>query len=53
MIEVRLPTLPEFTDPAIEVTPRGTIEIRDAPGFGYDLDTDYIPYVTVREEVLT
>jgi hypothetical protein len=24
--------------------------IRDAPGFGYDLDMDYIRHITVREE---
>jgi len=38
--------------PAVEVTPRGTIEIRDEPGFGYALDHDYIRSITVREEPL-
>ncbi len=42
----------DIIDPAVEVTPRGTIEIRDAPGFGYDLDCDYIRHLTVREEIL-
>jgi len=34
----------------VEVTPRGTIEVRDAPGFGYELDREFIDSVTVREE---
>jgi o-succinylbenzoate synthase len=38
--------------PAVETTPRGTIEIRDQPGFGYDLDLDFIREITVREESL-
>jgi len=38
--------------PAVETTPRGTIEIRDEPGFGYALDLDYIRSITVREESL-
>jgi O-succinylbenzoate synthase len=36
--------------PAVETTPRGTIEIRDEPGFSYALDTDYLRRITVREE---
>jgi O-succinylbenzoate synthase len=36
--------------PPVEVTPRGTIEIRDEPGFGYALDRDYLDSVTVRRE---
>jgi O-succinylbenzoate synthase len=36
--------------PAVEVTPRGTIEIHDEPGFGYALDRDRIREVTVGEE---
>jgi O-succinylbenzoate synthase len=36
--------------PAVETTPRGTIEVRDEPGFGYALDTDFIRRITVREE---
>jgi o-succinylbenzoate synthase len=42
----------DIIDPPVEVTPRGTIETRDNPGFGYDLDHDYIRRLTVREEVL-
>jgi O-succinylbenzoate synthase len=38
--------------PAVETTPRGTIELRDGVGFGYDLDHDFIRSITVREEVV-
>jgi O-succinylbenzoate synthase len=40
----------DIIQPAVETTPRGTIEIRDEPGFGYALDLDYIRSITVREE---
>ena len=39
--------------PPVETTPRGTIEIRDDPGFGYELDRDFIAGITVREEVIS
>lgn len=42
----------DIVQPAVETTPRGTIEIRDEPGFGYALDLDFIRSITVREEVL-
>ena len=38
--------------PAVEVTPRGTIVVRDDPGFGYPLDLDFLRSITVREEAL-
>ncbi len=38
--------------PAVEVSARGTITVRDDPGFGYPLDLDYIGSLTVREETL-
>jgi O-succinylbenzoate synthase len=38
--------------PAVEITPRGTIALRDAPGFGYELDHDFMKHVTVRKEEL-
>jgi o-succinylbenzoate synthase len=38
--------------PPVETTPRGTIEVRDEPGFGYQLDHDFIRSITVREEVV-
>ena len=40
----------DIIQPAVEITPRGTIAIRDEPGFGYALDHDYIRAITVREE---
>jgi O-succinylbenzoate synthase len=39
--------------PAVETTPQGTIAIRDEPGFGYEIDRDYLREVTVREETLS
>jgi len=38
--------------PAVEVSPRGTIAVRDAPGFGYELDRELIDSLTVRTETL-
>jgi len=35
--------------PAVETTARGTIEIREEPGFGYAIDQDFLRGVTVRE----
>ena len=42
----------DIIHPAVEITPRGTIEVRDQPGFGYDLDLDYIDSITVRKEII-
>jgi O-succinylbenzoate synthase len=36
--------------PAVETTSRGTIEVRDEPGFGYAIDHEHLKAVTVREE---
>jgi o-succinylbenzoate synthase len=38
--------------PPVEVTPAGTIHVTNAPGFGYELDHDFIRQITVREETL-
>jgi O-succinylbenzoate synthase len=38
--------------PPVETTPRGTIAVRDAPGFGYDLDHEFLDSITVRRETL-
>jgi O-succinylbenzoate synthase len=38
--------------PPVETTPSGTILVRDEPGFGYELDRDWIRELTVREETL-
>jgi O-succinylbenzoate synthase len=35
--------------PPVETTARGTITIRDEPGFGYAIDLDFLREVTVRE----
>lgn len=40
----------DIIQPPVEVTPRGTIEVRDDPGFGYALDLDYVRHVTVQQE---
>jgi O-succinylbenzoate synthase len=40
----------DVIDPWVEVTPRGTIEVRDEPGFGYPLDLDFIDSITVRKQ---
>jgi len=42
----------DIIHPAVETTPHGTIVVRDHPGFGYDIDHDYIRSITVREESL-
>ena len=42
----------DIIHPAVETTPQGTIVIRDDPGFGYELDCDYIQRITVREELI-
>lgn len=42
----------DIVTPAVETTPRGTIEIRDEPGFGYAIDHDFLREVTVREETV-
>ena len=38
--------------PPVEVSPQGAITVPTAPGFGYDLDLDYLRSITVREEVI-
>ena len=40
----------DIIQPPVEVSPQGTIAIRDEPGFGYPLDLDLIRSITVREE---
>jgi o-succinylbenzoate synthase len=42
----------DIITPPVETTPEGTIAVRDAPGFGYDLDLDFIDSITVRRESL-
>jgi len=38
--------------PPVEVTAKGTIEVRDEVGFGYDLDHEYMESLVVRREEL-
>lgn len=40
----------DIIEPPVEVTPRGTIALRDEPGFGYRLDQDFLASVRVRQE---
>ncbi|HZS49728.1 MAG TPA: o-succinylbenzoate synthase [Bryobacterales bacterium] len=42
----------DIITPPVEVTPQGTIQASERPGFGYELDLDYIRSVTAREEIL-
>ena len=40
----------DIIQPPVEVTPRGTIVVRDEPGFGYEIDRDFLDSITVRQE---
>jgi|SRR5580704_4615244 O-succinylbenzoate synthase len=42
----------DVTSPPVEVSPRGTIKVSEASGFGYEVDRDYLRHVTVREETV-
>jgi O-succinylbenzoate synthase len=42
----------DIITPPVETTPRGTILVRDEPGFGYGLDHEFISQITVREETI-
>ncbi len=42
----------DIITPAVEVSSQGTIRVSEAPGFGYEVDGDYLRHVTVREETL-
>ncbi|HTB10435.1 MAG TPA: o-succinylbenzoate synthase [Bryobacteraceae bacterium] len=39
--------------PAVEVSPQGTISVPTGPGFGYEIDHDFLNSVTVREETVS
>jgi O-succinylbenzoate synthase len=39
--------------PPVQTTPRGTIVVRDAPGFGYDLDHEFLDSITVRRQIIS
>jgi O-succinylbenzoate synthase len=36
--------------PPVDTTPNGTIQLTDAPGFGYEIDFDYLNHVTHASE---
>jgi o-succinylbenzoate synthase len=40
----------DIITPPVETTARGTILIRDEPGFGYAIDHDFLRQITLREE---
>jgi O-succinylbenzoate synthase len=42
----------DIIQPAVETTPQGTIAIRDGAGFGYEVDTEFIESIRVRQETL-
>jgi len=43
----------DIIQPPVEVSPQGAITVPTAPGFGYDLDLDYLKSITVREEIIS
>src|SRR3989440_10687144 len=42
----------DIISPAVEVSPQGTISVPNGPGFGFDLDMDFMKSITVREETI-
>ena len=43
----------DIITPAVEVSLIGTISVPDSPGFGYEIDHDFLNSVTVREETVS
>lgn len=43
----------DIIEPPVEVTTRGTIHVSDAPGFGYELDREFLESLTVRKHVVS
>lgn len=43
----------DIIHPPVEIDCEGQIAVTDKPGFGYDLDLDYINALTVREEIIS
>jgi O-succinylbenzoate synthase len=41
----------DIIEPEVQVTPQGTIPIRDEPGTGYRVREDLIEKLTVRKEI--
>ncbi|HZQ51118.1 MAG TPA: o-succinylbenzoate synthase [Bryobacteraceae bacterium] len=42
----------DIIQPPVEVSSSGTIQVSDAPGFGYDLDRNYLESLVVRRQVI-
>lgn len=42
----------DVIQPPVEVSARGTIQVSDAPGFGYELDLEYLESLVVRRTEL-
>ncbi len=42
----------DIVSPAVEVSGSGTISVPTGPGFGYEIDHDFLKHVTVREEAM-
>jgi O-succinylbenzoate synthase len=40
----------DVVTPPVEVNAAGCIAVRDEPGFGYEIDHDYLESITVRRE---
>jgi O-succinylbenzoate synthase len=43
----------DIIQPPVEVTPQGTIAVRDDPGFGYELDREFLDSITLRQESIS
>ncbi len=42
----------DIITPPVEVSPQGTIAVREEPGIGYALDKEFLQQITVRREVI-
>ncbi|MGH9904263.1 MAG: hypothetical protein ACRD8U_01620 [Pyrinomonadaceae bacterium] len=42
----------DIIEPPVMVTSRGTINVPERPGLGFDVNTRYIDSLTVRKEVI-
>lgn len=42
----------DVVKPPVEVSPKGTIQVSNEPGLGYEIDLDYLESLVVRREVL-
>lgn len=43
----------DIIDPPVTVTPQGTINLRSAPGIGYEVNEEYIDALTTRSEEIS